>query len=273
MAVSSRSRQRTVYEHIVKFQHQRSGMGAPVRNAFFITHRDGNTHHPLATLLNAKSGSGGGRGGKTRILLYLSLLWVAAGGDHSTNRPAWWWADLLALPDPKSAGSRVIRSSWDELERRGFVSITRGDTSGDTPTIRALKEDGTGAAYTIPEGREGDTYRRIPAAAWQSLFHSKELTGPGLVMFLVALRTYGQAKGKALTFPRAYFQSQYGIGESTRKAGLRNLVTLDVLEAEGVSVEQEGNGSRRRGRPMYNLLPIYNPPAPAEIVAPDNAVR
>lgn len=110
------------------------------------------------------------------------------------------------------AGSRAIRSNWDELEQRGFVSIVRADVSGDPPIVRALKEDGSGDRYTIPTGRTGDTYRRVPEAAWRSLLHETGLSGPGLCMYLVSLRTFGQTRGGALTFPRSYFRREYGMG-------------------------------------------------------------
>lgn len=262
---NDKSRQRRAFDRIARFQTARSGRGTPVRDSFFVATGEGRegTHHPLSSLMNSRSGSGGGRGGKTRVLLYLALLWVASGNDHSTTRPAWFWADLLGLPDPNGAGSRVIRSNWDELEHRGYVAIERAEASGDTPTIRALREDGSGEAYTIPTGRPGDTYRRIPESAWRTLFHTAHLTGPGLVMYLVALRSFGQIGNAPLTFPRAYFQREYGMGESTRKAGLRNLVDLGVLEEEGVSTESEGRGPRRRGRTQYTLLAVYQPPLPA----------
>ncbi|MCU1416114.1 MAG: hypothetical protein JWP32_288 [Schumannella sp.] len=259
---SSNPAQREAFDRVVRFQQNRFGRGAPLRDDFFVSARQEGTHHPLASLMNARSGSGGGRGGKTRVLLYLSLLWVAGGGDHTTSRPSWFWADLLGLPDSKGAGGRAIRSNWEELERRKFVGIEPGKASGDLPTIRALKEDGSGDAYVIPTGQPGDTYRRVPEAAWRTLFHTTDLTGAGLSMYLVSLRTFGQAGGNPLTFPRSYFSSEYGMSESTRKAGLRNLVDLGVLEAEGISVET-GAGVRRRGRTNYSLLPVYEPPAPA----------
>lgn len=262
MAATTRTRQVAAYASILEGQRTRAGLGAPIRDAFFTTKRDGVIHHPLAALVNSTQSSGGGRGGKTRVMLYLSLLWIASGQDHSATRPARWWAELLGMSDPQGAGSRSIRNSWVELERRKFVSITAAPASGDVPTIRLLKEDGSGDAYTIPEGHGGDTYRRIPQTAWRTLFHSNELSSPGLTMFLVALRTYGQAQGRALTFPREYFQTEYGMGETTRKAGLRNLTILSVLGAEGRSVEVAGTGSRRRGRTEYQLLEVFIPPAP-----------
>ncbi|CAD6015847.1 conserved protein of unknown function (plasmid) [Agreia sp. COWG] len=257
-----RARQHDAFSRINRFQVQRSGLGAPVRDAFFTAVREDNAYHPLARLINARAGSGGGRGGRTRVLLYLSLLWVASGGEHTSQRPASFWADLLGLPDPMGAGSRAIRSNWDELEQRGFVSIVRADVSGDPPIVRALKEDGSGDRYTIPTGRTGDTYRRVPEAAWRSLLHETGLSGPGLCMYLVSLRTFGQTRGGALTFPRSYFRREYGMGESTRKAGLRNLVDLGVLQEEGVSIETGSGGPRLRGRTQYTLLQIYEPPAP-----------
>lgn len=259
---SSTAAQREAFNRVVRFQQNRFGKGTPLRDDFFKSVRQDWSHHPLASLMNARSGSGGGRGGKTRVLLYLSLLWVAGGGDHTTTRPAWFWADLLGLPDSKGAGGRAIRSNWEELQRRNFVAIESGKASGDLATIRALKEDGSGDAYEIPTGQPGDTYRRVPEAAWRTLFHTTDLTGAGLTMYLVSLRTFGQARGNPLTFPRSYFRGEYGMSESTRKAGLRNLVELGVLEAEGTSVET-GAGVRRRGRTNYSLLPLYEPPAPA----------
>ncbi len=256
---SDNARQRKAFDRIARFQNQRLGKGAPLRDAFFLTPRGDDVHHPLASLMNARSGSGGGRGGKTRVLLYLSLLWVAGGGDHSTTRPASFWADLLGLPDPGGAGSRAVRSNWDELEHRGFVAIERIGVSGDTPIIRALMETGSGEPYAIPTGEDGDTYRRIPEAAWRALFHADDLTGPGLCMYLISLRTHGQARGYPLTFPRAYFRRAYGLSESTRKAGLRNLVDIGALEEQGISVETGAAGARRRGRTQYTLHRLYTP--------------
>lgn len=254
--------QRRALDTARRLQSQRHGLGSPLRDSFFAATNQGKTSYPMAELLSSRSGaSGGGRGGKTRILLYLSLLWVAAGGDHASHRPAAFWAALLDLNDPDGAGARAIRSNWQELEHRGFVKITPGDTSGDVPTIGALREDRSRRAYTIPTGKGGDTYRRIPEAAWQTLFHSADLTGPGLVMYLISLRTFGQARGGDITFPRNYVTTTYGISDSTRKAGLRNLVDIGVLTFEGVSRETGGTNARMRGRNIYSLHHLYVPAA------------
>lgn len=266
MSTGDRRRRQAVYTEVLRTMNvARRGMGAPVRDAFFQIEIDGRPSYPLASLMSSRSGPGGGRGGKTRVLLYLSLLWVSAGGDYSSSRPASFWASLLGLKDPDGPGSRVVRSSWRELAARGFVTITPGPSRDDPPTIVPLREDGTGRPYNRPEGTGGDTYRRIPQKAWQVLFHAEELSGPGLVMYLVALRTAGKAgHADRLVFPSRYFKTEYGMGESTRKAGLRNLVDLGVLDAETRATDAFGNlGQRRHRRTLYTLLEEYTSPPPA----------
>jgi hypothetical protein len=223
--------------------------------------------------MNSRSGSsGGGRGGRTRLALYLSLLWVAGGGEHASHRPASFWAALLGLPDPEGAGSRVIRSTWKELEARGLVTITPGAYSGEVPTVRPLREDGSRRRYTIPTGHDGDTYRRVPEVAWRMLIHEEDLTGAGLAMYLVVLRTAEQArKLEGLAFPRAYFRDEYGLGESTRKAGLRNLADLGILTKQTERVDDLGDTlERRRRRNVYDLLQEYaRVPEPIAPPVPD----
>ncbi len=261
--------QKRAFEAAKVAQQRREGMGGPFRDAFFKS-RDaaGIVTHPLASLLSNSSGTGGGgRGGKTRVLLYISLLWVAGGGEHTSHRPASFWAALLDLENPDGAGSRVIRSTWKELEKRSLVATEPGAASGDVPTIRALREDRSGEKYTIPTGQRGDTYRRIPELAWRMLFPSPDLTGPGLVMYLISLRTHGQANGGEMTFPRNYISTEYGISDSTRKAGLRNLVENGVLVHEGTSKEGGATAARLRGRNVYTLAPTFAPPAAPVAVA------
>jgi hypothetical protein len=218
----------------------------------------------MAELLNSRTGPGGGRGGQTRIALYLSLVWVAAAGDHGTTRPASFWASLLGLQDPEGAGSRVVRSTWTELERRRFVRVQPGAYQGDVPTIWPLRDDGSGQPYSTPTGLDGDTYRRIPESFWASLLPEGELTGAGLVMYLAALRTAGtRGSAENLTFSRRYVTETFGLGDSTRKAGLRNLTELLVLEAETRVADDAGDSLRRRRlRTVYELLDPYRSPPP-----------
>lgn len=262
--------QREMFDAVQVRMGPRRGLGAPVRDEFFHHDVDGVRQYPLARLMSSRSTSGGGRGGKTRVVLYLSLIWVAAGGDHSTDRPARFWAALLGLPDPDGAGARVVRSTWSELQARRLVEITPGEHAGAVPTVRLLREDGSGRPYTIPDGRAGETYRRIPEFAWRRLFAEPELTGPGLALYLVAVRTaYRARRLEELTFPTAYFRTEYGLGESTRKSGLRNLTDLGVLVPHRRRMDDFGDSSRRaRMRYVYDLLEDYAPVHQARPVQP-----
>lgn len=261
------SRQRQVFAAAVRSLGGRSGRGGPVRDEFFTAHRpDGTARHPMAELMSSRATSGGGRGGQTRVALYLSAIWLGVAGDHSTRRPASFWASLLGLDDPDDRGSRVIRSTWAELQERRFVRIEPGAHVGDVPTIHPLREDGSGTPYTRPDGQGADTYRRIPEKFWEVLVPEAELTGPGLVMYLVAVRTalVGQ-RTEGLTFSRSYVTRTFGVGESTRRAGLRNLTDLMVLDAHKRFVDDDGDLiGRRRRRTVYDLLAPFDPPQPID---------
>lgn len=256
--------QRQMYKETLAQMGPRRGRGAPLRDSFFRCRSDGSGGYPLARLMSSRSGSGGGRGGRTRVSLYLSLIWVASGKDHSSQRPARYWAGLLGLDDPEHAGARVVSNTWAELAARNLVSMTPGQYTGDVPTVRLLREDGSGEPYTIPTGRDGDTYRRVPESVWESLIPGAMVTGAGLAMYLVALRTaYIKGELDGLAFPSAHFREEYGLGESTRKSGLRNLVDQGVLDVERQHVDGFGQlGGRIRSRNLYDLLGLYGPVAP-----------
>ena len=262
------------YAAVLRTQTHRQGLGAPLRDAFFRHHAQPGSpvEHPLARLMSARSGqSGGGRGGRTRVLLYISLLWVASGHDHSTSRPARFWAELLGLDDPSGAGARAIRSTWRELEARGFVQIEPPSRSDLAPSVSPLREDGSGSVYAIPTGEDGDTYRRVPQAAWRRLFW-EDITGPGLAMYLIAIRTAEQARTlENLVFPRTYIREEYGLGDSTIRAGLQNLTILGVLDRElELADSYGGRAQRSRRRYVYDLLDIFGPdPSRLERTTPE----
>lgn len=139
-----------------------------------------------------------------------------------------------------------------------------GAYPGDVPTIWPLRDDGSGQPYATPTGQDGDTYRRIPESFWASLLPEGELTGAGLVMYLAALRTVGARRSaENLTFSRNYVAETFGLGDSTRKAGLRNLTELLVLDAETRVADDAGDSLRRRRlRTVYELLDPYLSPPP-----------
>lgn len=261
MSRDRRRDQRVAFRGIVDSMERRRGMGAPLRNEFFRT-RDG--RYPMKELMSTSSRGGGGRGGRTRILLYLSLLWVASGKGHEVQRPASFWSDLLLLGKDQAEGSRSVRSAWRDLQARGFVSTRKAPDAFDyeTPQVSPLREDGSGRAYEIPDGSsQAERYLRVPEAAWKFLFSDPELSGPGLVMYLVALSTAGRAQSSGgLVFPVARVQELYGVGRTTQKQGLENLCFLDVLEKTILKADEVGERTTPgRRRAVYSFAPYFGP--------------
>lgn len=243
----------------------RAGLGAPLRAAFFA---DGEGRHPLAELMSSPGGrGGGGRGGRTRLALLISILWIASGEGHSSTRPASFWARLLGLDDPGERGARAINATWAELDKRGFIRLRPGAHAGAVSTITLLNEASPSLLrpYEIPKGSGGDLYVRIPESFWTSgQLADPDLTGPGLAMYLIALRTYQLSRNKeSLTFPAPTFKVRYGLSEATRKKGLANLEEIGVLDRVTASVDDSGGiGHRLRRRNVYQLAGHLVPPEP-----------
>ena len=128
---------------------KRRGAGAPVRRAFI--ERTDTAPSPLSRLLSGTNASrgGGGRGGRLRIALLVTLIWRLARSPHSTIRPARYWAELLHLDDPEGDGARAVRSTLLELERRGFVR-TESRGPGKVPEIILCDESLNGLDYRLP---------------------------------------------------------------------------------------------------------------------------
>lgn len=254
--------------------HSRAGRGAPIRSAFLANDSELGVKHPLATLMRATSGGGGGgRGGRTRVALYVTALWVAGGGDHTTQRPASFWARLLRIPSPDSSGARIIRQAWTDLVNRGFISRTDGVRFNDSPKYTLLRETGNGQRYALPTGT-GDPYFRVPEKLWTTSLLTAEsnknhetpdgLTGGGLVMYLIALQVAGASRRtESLVFPESVYQRKYGLGEGLRKNGLRNLTALGVLDRDLQPVDALGGvGDQRRRRYVYSFATAFGPPPP-----------
>lgn len=260
---STMSRRQEAFHHVLKTMDGRRGMGVPVRDVFFSNDEPtAGLSHPIAALMNGKKGSGGGRGGKLRLSLYLHLLWVAAGKTHGSSRPASFWAELLGLEDPLDQGARRIRAAWKDLQDRKFVLILPANTPGDNDEIRPLREDGSGRPYSIPTGYDGDTYRRIPEIALRKLFGDPELTGSGLVAYL-ALRVLSLkvSRHEDLVLGKEYFSKEVGMGDTTRKKGLENLEFLGVVESHLEKIDGSGEkfDTRGRRRRIYTLVEEYFP--------------
>ena len=173
---------------------RRVGIGAPVRRDFLLAKDD--EQSPLGVLLSGADKGGGGRGGKTRIALLLTLLWKLAKSPHTTTKPAYYWATLMGLEDPSGAGARTVRNTLRELERRGFISMN-GRSPGAVPEVTLMNEALTNDEYRLPflqSLEEGSTrrslYFRVPDSFWnEGLCNS--LSGAGMAMYLIGMSRAG----------------------------------------------------------------------------------
>lgn len=234
--------------------------GAPLRRDF-LKRVDGE-RSPVETLMNASRGVGGGRGGRTRLAVLLTALWVNSSDDHSSTRPARWWAEMIGEPDPSTA-ARKITTTLRELDRRGFLALTE-NAGGTPPTVTLLDERGGGEPYVRPDGTTG-SYFRIPEQLWTTGLIAR-LSGPGLVMYLATLYYHHRddhGVAPPVWFVGKSFHARHGLSEDTRLDGLRNLEDNGVVYVDTVSIDNTGNrGQRTYSRRLFSLLPAYQPPLP-----------
>jgi len=238
----------------------RKGTGAPIRRHFI--ERSGQTPSPLSLLLSGSNASrgGGGRGGRLRVALVLTLIWRLAKSPHTTIRPARYWAEILQLDDPEKAGARAVRNTLLELERRGFIR-TEDRGPGKMPEIILRDETLRNVDYKLPylqaveEGEAGDTsYFRVPESFWATGLCAK-LSGAGLAMYLIAISRAGWGDDPSFWISPSRFSEEYGLGDSTRKKGLKELIEHGVVTKELRSIDRSGKeGHRRFQRSVYTVV-------------------
>jgi hypothetical protein len=247
-------------------------MGAPIRRSFLKrAHPDCLT--PLEVLMSSARGtSGGGRGGRTRLALLLSLWWVNSQDPYDSHRPASWWADLIGIAD-SNRGARTVTANMQELARRRFVSVDAGDP-GMANTVTLLDDMGTGEPYVRPDGTTGSFFR-VPEQLWTTGVIG-ELSGPALVMYLMMLYYYRRPEAvdssdrrrvppaPPVWFATKGFRDSHGLSEDTRLAGIRALEEAGVIDVDVVSVDSSGaTGHRRFRRQLLTLTPRFEPPLPS----------
>jgi hypothetical protein len=173
---------------------------------------------------------------------------------------------LLRLEDPDKAGARSIRNTLLEIERRGFIR-TEDRGPGKVPEIILMDESLRGVDYKLPylqaieEGKDGDTsYFRVPESFWASGLCAK-LSGAGLAMYLIAMSRAGWGNQPSFWLSPTHFAEQYGLGDSTRKKGLRELVEHGVVTQELRSIDRSGHqGFRTFQRSVYTVAAEYRVP-------------
>lgn len=222
----------------------RGGLGAPVRRSFFLRPKNEDLS-PMGQLIRSRvQKKGGGRGGpRTRLSILLTLLWVCAKHPYTTERPSSELAELIGCDCAGSAAQQdkgaidAVNLGLRDLEARGFVSLDKG-APGKRRLITLLREDGSKSPYSIPEGRDTESYVRVPEGLWTTGLLA-DLSAPGIAMLLPILDLYRQDR-PANAFPEDFVTERYGLSNSTRRRGLAELEGCGLVEVERVKQREEG---------------------------------
>jgi hypothetical protein len=163
--------------------------------------------------------------------LQVYLLIVAA--TSSENADGWTttldsavWARLfdaqLTATDQaaRTAAWRILK----RLEEHKLITCFR-PRGGSKIAVTLLREDGSGAAYTRPDGRvEADRFLRLPTTFWTSGFAAR-IDVPGLAMLLTIAREKPWSR-----FPAERTPEWYGWSPDTTLRGLKQLQGLGLIE-------------------------------------------
>lgn len=216
---------------------------------------------PMARMLRGS----GGRGGATRLKLYLSFLWLARGRDKPVfGYPAQQLAALLGLPTPDVAGARRIQDALKWLHDQRFVALDR--RPGEVTRVHLLDDAGSGTPYRDPGtlttrqpkrpqlAREPHFYVRLDRELWTEGWIA-ELSGAGIAMYLAALREQRGRDSEPIWISPRIGREQYDLSDETRNKGLRELVDHGLLELERQAVPQTSFDERYRARNVYRVAP------------------
>lgn len=211
----------------------------PIRRDFLRS--QGEEATPLQRLYS------GGRGGRNALLLYLGHMWLAASPPYEVRqRGAYGWAQLLDL-DPDSPNAlRSIHRALAKLADQKLIALT--PRPGKPPSVRMLREDGSGRDYyfpgdpktrelnAIPKAR--DYYLRFPTRWWRTGV-LPTLSGPELVMLLIMIDAGADESFTWLAGD--IFKRRYRLSPSTRYEGVKGLVSRGLLKAEHIPVHPLNN--------------------------------
>ena len=234
---------------------------AAVRYRFIARPEASDPSPPMARILRG----GGGRGGATRLKLYLSLLWLAR--NRNLDRPVFGYpaqqlAALLGLPHPDDAGARRVQEALRWLAKEGFVALDR--RPGDVTRVHLLDDAGTGLPYQ-PAGslatraprrsqkeREQHFYVRLDARFWTRGWITA-LSGAAVAMYLACLyEQRGQPDDPVWISPRMG-RERYDLSDETRNKGLRELTGRGLLDLARRPVPAASFDERFRARNVYML--------------------
>jgi hypothetical protein len=210
---------------------------AAVRWRFIARQEPSDPSPPMARMLRG----GGGRGGATRLKVYLSLLWLAR--NRRLDRPVFAYpaqhlAALLGLPSPDGAGARRVQEALRWLDAEGFVALDR--RPGNVTRVHLLDDAGSGQPYQpagnlttrqarrSQEERQRHFYVQLDARFWTEGWIT-ELSGAAVAMYLACLYEQRGRPGEAIWISPAAGRERYDLSDETRNKGLRELTDWGLL--------------------------------------------
>jgi hypothetical protein len=216
---------------------------------------------PLAVILRGS----GGRGGTTRLKLFLSLLWLARGREDPVFAyPAQQLATLLGLPGRGGASARRVQSALRWLAEAGFVLLD--PRPGEATRVHLLDDAGSGKPYQPPgplakpadkrsqKEREQHFYVKLDRKFWTEGWVA-ELSGAAIAMYLVALHECRGRFDETFWISPRVGRERYDLSDETRNKGLGELVDYNLLDLQRLQVPQTSFDEQYRARNAYRLAP------------------
>lgn len=129
--------------------------------------------------------------GLTAYLLVLAITSAENTDGWATTLDNRIWARLLgttettgcSTTEPSAAAIAAAYRTFTRLESRNL--ITRKRVGRRQTRITLLREDGTGAPYTRPDGIDDNRFIKIPHAMWKHV-DTGQLTVPAIAMLLTS---------------------------------------------------------------------------------------
>jgi len=179
----------------------------------------------------------------------LLLVYAAtSGGDFGVSHFATTWSRSIGGSFEKRSESSQMTRIWNQLAESELVK--RAGQQGRRARVIKLREDGTGADYTVPVGGSlEEVYFKLPFTYWFDGWHSR-LSLPAKGVLLAAM----SRRSADLAITDEGFSRWYGFSAATVARGREQLLQLGLIEKTGEEEYPSLNLINGVGtRPLYSL--------------------
>jgi hypothetical protein len=194
----------------------------------------------------------GGRGGETRLKLYLVLTLMATSHPYDIRNPPTPGTLARTLDLAPATGSRRITSNMKWLADHHFIALTK--RPGRTSSIQLLDPQGSGDPMDNP--RRNMRYMSMPLGFWSQgwLLHLSPVAIA--VLFSLRERLGGLAQPQYLLPDR---RESYGLSHDTWTRGGRELEDNGLLTVNTITQGEDYLYARRRNSYWLNIDRLDTP--------------